>query len=78
VETLEELKKRTLVYVPDASGYWSEPREQVYHWRAGSPHHTLCGLEVYAFDLVPLAETTREVCIDCDEVTKRIEKGWSS
>lgn len=78
METIEELMKRTIVYVPDDSGFWSEDRERVFHWRAGRPRFTLCGLEEEHFDLKPLGEITLSVCLSCEEVTKRIEKGWSS
>lgn len=74
METLEDLKKRTLVYVPA-----DRQVGDVYHWRAGRPRYTLCGIEVVPADLVlkPLGEVVIEECIHCKEVTKRIEKGWS-
>jgi hypothetical protein len=68
VETIEELMKRTLIY--EGSSY--------YHWRAGRPRYTLCGLPDDEYALKPVGETEKLVCPDCEEITKRIEKGWSS
>lgn len=79
MESLDDLMRRTLVYVPDNSGYWSEEQENVYHWRTGGPNQTMCGLSGEHFNLAPVGEASLVIpeCRKCREVINQLEKGWS-
>lgn len=79
METLEELKKRTLVLVFD------HPlnEDRYYHWRSGTGVAPMCEPSIDFEDgkwiAMPLrkAEKDKVLCPRCDTVVNKLAKGWS-